>query len=79
MILIKYLYVLLTNINFKKIGNISKKVKVELNEEEFFVLKFKKLNISLTKFCRSYNIERATIIRWSIKYELGGKGALLKL
>jgi len=57
----------------------SKKVKVNPNQKEFLVLKFKELNISLSKFCRIYNVERTAIIRWSIKYELGGKDALLEI
>ena len=36
----------------------SKKVKVDPNKKEFLVLKFKELNISLSKFYRIYNVER---------------------
>ena len=57
----------------------SKKVKVDPNQKEFLVLKFKELNISLSKFCRVYNVDRTAIIRWSIKYELGGKDALFEI
>ena len=57
----------------------SKKVKVSPNLKEFLVLKFKELNISLSQFCRIYNVERTAIIRWSIKYELGGKEALFEI
>ena len=57
----------------------SKKVKVSPNLKEFLVLKFKELNISLSHFCRIYNVERTAIIRWSIKYELGGKEALFEI
>lgn len=41
----------------------SKKVKVDLNQKEFFVWKFKKLSISLSEFCKVYNVERTAIIR----------------
>ena len=57
----------------------SKKVKVSPNLKEFLVLKFKELNISLSHFCRIYNVERTAIIRWSIKYELAGKEALFEI
>ena len=57
----------------------SKKVKVSPNLKEFLVLKFKELNISLSQFCRIYNVERTAIIRWSIKYEFGGKEALFEI
>ncbi len=57
----------------------SKKVKISPNLKEFLVLKFKELNISLSQFCRIYNVERTAIIRWSIKYELGGKEALFEI
>ena len=57
----------------------SKKVKVDPNQKEFLVLKFKELNISLSKFCRVYNVDRTAIIRWSIKYELGGKDVLFEI
>lgn len=50
----------------------SKKVKFTAEEKEFFVLKFRELNISLSAFCRLYNIERTVIHRWSIKYDNGG-------
>ena len=40
-----------------------KKVKVDHNQKEFLVLKFKELNISLSEFCRLYNVERTAIIR----------------
>lgn len=50
----------------------SKKVKFTAEEKEFFVLKFRELNISLSAFCRLYNIERTAIHRWSIKYDNGG-------
>ena len=56
-----------------------KKVKVDPNQKEFLALKFKELNISLSEFCRVYNVERTAIIRWSIKYELGGKDALFEI
>ena len=57
----------------------SKKVKVSPNLKEFLVLKFKELNISLSQFCRIYNVERTAIIRWSIKYEFGCKEALFEI
>lgn len=57
----------------------SKKIKVDPNQKEFFILKFKELNISLSEFWRVYNVERTAIIRWSIKYELNGKEALLEI
>ena len=57
----------------------SKKVKVSPSLKEFLVLKFKELNISSSQFCRIYNVERTAIIRWSIKYELGGKEALFEI
>lgn len=57
----------------------SKKVKVSPNLKEFLVLKFKELNISLSHFYKIYNVERTAIIRWSIKYEFGGKEALFEI
>lgn len=39
--------------------------------KKFFVFKFKELNISLSIFCRLYNVDRTTIHRWSIKYDNG--------
>lgn len=54
----------------------SKKVKFTAEEKMFFVLKFRELNISLSAFCRLYNIERTAIHRWSIKYDCGGLEAL---
>lgn len=57
----------------------SKKVKIDPNQKEFLVLKFKELNISLSNFSIVYTVEKNAIIRWSIKYELGGKGALFKI
>ena len=56
-----------------------KKVKVSPNLKEFLVLKFKELNISLSQFCRIYNVERTAIIRWSIKYELAGNFSMLDI
>lgn len=50
----------------------SKKVKFTSEEKEFFVLKFRELNISLSAFCRLYNVERTAIHRWAIKYDNGG-------
>lgn len=35
----------------------SKKIKVDPNQKEFFILKFKELNISLSEFWRVYNVE----------------------
>ena len=57
----------------------SKKVKVDPNQKEFLVLKFKELNIFLSEFCRVSTVERTTIIRWSIKYELEALKLLIEL
>lgn len=50
----------------------SKKIKFTAEEKEFFVLKFRELNISLSAFCRLYYVERTAIHRWTIKYDNGG-------
>ena len=50
----------------------SKKVKITPEEKEFLVLKYRELNISLSEFCRLYNVERTGIHRWSIKYDAQG-------
>ena len=50
----------------------SNKVKFTPDQKMFFVLKFKELKISLSAFCRLYNVERTAIHRWSIKYDNEG-------
>ena len=35
-------------------------------------MKFRELKISLSTFCRMYNVERTTVHRWSIKYNNEG-------
>ena len=47
----------------------SNKVKFTPDQKMFLVLKFRELNISLSAFCRLYNVERTAIHRWSIKYD----------
>lgn len=44
-----------------KVGNMSKRVKFTPEQKMFLVLKFRKLNISLSEFCRKYNVERTAI------------------
>lgn len=50
----------------------SNKVKFTPEQKMFLVLKFRELKISLSAFCRVYNIERTAIYRWSIKYDNEG-------
>ena len=50
----------------------SNKVKFTPEQKMFLVLKFRELNISLSAFCRLYNVERTAIHRWSIKYDNEG-------
>ena len=50
----------------------SNKVKFTSEQKMFFVLKFRELKISLSEFCRLYNVERTAIHRWSIKYNNEG-------
>lgn len=50
----------------------SNKVKFTPEQKMFLVLKFRELKISLSAFCRMYNIERTAIHRWSIKYDNEG-------
>lgn len=57
----------------------SKKVKFTPEEKLFLVLKFKELNISLSEFCRIYNVEKTTIHRWSIKFDNNGKDDLKEI
>ena len=52
----------------------SNKVKITPEQKMFLALKFRELKISLSAFCRMYNIERTAIHRWSIKYDKGLKG-----
>lgn len=54
----------------------SKKVKFNAAEKEFFVLKYRELNVSLSEFCRVYGVERTAIIRWCIKYDNEGSVGL---
>src|SRR5574344_89358 len=54
----------------------SKKVKFNAAEKEFFVLKYRELNVSLSEFCRLYGVERTAIIRWCIKYDNEGSVGL---
>ena len=57
----------------------SKKVKITPEEKEFLVLKYRELNISLSEFCRLYNVERTGIHRWSIKYDAQGTEGLREI
>ena len=50
----------------------SNKVKFTPEQKMFLVLKFRELKISLSAFCRMYNVERTAIHRWSIKYDNEG-------
>lgn len=50
----------------------SNKVKFTSEQKMFLVLKFRELKISLSAFCRMYNVERTAIHRWSIKYDNEG-------
>ena len=50
----------------------SNKVKFTPKQKMFLVLKFRELKISLSAFCRMYNVERTAIHRWSIKYDNEG-------
>ena len=50
----------------------SNKVKFTPEQKMFLVLKFRELKISLSAFCRLYNVERTAIHRWSIKYDNEG-------
>ena len=50
----------------------SNKVKFTSEQKMFLVLKFRELKISLSAFCRLYNVERTTVHRWSIKYDNEG-------
>ena len=54
----------------------SKRVKFTPEQKMFLVLKFRELNISLSEFCRQFNVERTAIHRWSIKYDNEGFNAL---
>lgn len=57
----------------------SKKVKVTPEKKEFLVLKYRELNISLSEFCRLYDVERTAIHRWSIKYDMKGVEGLKEI
>ena len=50
----------------------SKRIKFTPEQKMFLVLKFRELRISLSEFCRTYNVERTAIHRWSIKYDNDG-------
>ena len=54
----------------------SNKVKFTPKQKMFLVLKFRELKISLSAFCRMYNVERTAIHRWSIKYDNEGSKGL---
>ena len=57
----------------------SKRVKFTPEQKMFLVLKFRKLDISLSEFCRKYNVERTAIHRWSIKYDNNGFNGLKEI
>ena len=57
----------------------SNKVKFTPEQKMFLVLKFRELKISLSAFCRMYNVERTAIHRWSIKYDNEGLKGLEKI
>lgn len=50
----------------------SNKIKFTPEQKMFLVLKFRELKISLSAFCRMYNVERTAIHRWFIKYDNEG-------
>lgn len=54
----------------------SKKVKFNVAEKEFFVLKYRELNVYFSEFSRVYAVERTAIIRWCIKFDNKGSVGL---
>lgn len=57
----------------------SNKVKFTPEQKMFLLLKFRELNISLSAFCRMYNVEETAIRRWSIKYDNKGLKGLKEI
>ncbi|MGL5056644.1 MAG: hypothetical protein ACRC6A_04665, partial [Fusobacteriaceae bacterium] len=54
-------------------------IKFTPEEKLNLLLKYYELKISLSQFCREFNVERTAIVRWSIKYEVDGPYALKRI
>ncbi|MGL6168945.1 MAG: hypothetical protein ACRC0Y_11720 [Fusobacteriaceae bacterium] len=54
-------------------------LKFTREEKLNLLLKYYELKISLSQFCREFNVERTAIVRWNIKYEIGGPSALKRI
>ncbi|MGL5125503.1 MAG: transposase [Fusobacteriaceae bacterium] len=54
-------------------------IKFTPEEKLNLLLKYYELKISLSQFCREFNVERTAIVRWNIKYEVGGPSTLKRI
>ncbi|MGL5057307.1 MAG: hypothetical protein ACRC6A_08100 [Fusobacteriaceae bacterium] len=54
-------------------------IKFTREEKLNLLLKYYELKISLSQFCREFNVERTVIVRWLIKYEAGGPSTLNRI